>query len=700
MPMIRSLATSSPPSRRRAALRVAALSLGVALCVAATTAFAQFDGNVGNDLTTQGDTGNNTPSASAPSNNNDTGNGSTQLRQSGSNGTRNRQGDQPEPRDSNERRQPYKPSEFERYVQQRAEALRSQGQGAQQGDGDDLDSQQTSASVNGNGSGNGSGNGNANANNIRQRNDVIRRFGANLMTDAWQASVTQDPLPAVPGDYIIRAGDEIQLTVWGSADANLRLTVDRSGNISVPRVGSITVAGLRNADLPDAIRRRVGETFKNFQLTATMGQVRAIRVFVGGYAQRPGSLVVSGLSSVLHALMRAGGPSAAGSFRDIHLRRNGKEVAVFDLYDLLLRGDRNTDQLVQPDDIIFIGPIGTQVAMLGSVNQQAIYELKPGESLVDVLGMAGGFNAVADRRRVAIERLADRNTGRVTELALPAHAHDALDTGDLVLAYSAVTLALPQGNQNEHVRVEGEVAHPGEYILPPGSRMSDAIRLAGGMTAAAYPYGTEFMRDSVRRTQQVNYERALRDLETDMTKNQANQRVTSSEELAAQSATATASGRLLERLRQVRPTGRVVLQLPPDATTLPDLALEDGDTVHIPNRGSSVGIFGSVFNAGNFVFEPGHTTEQYLAQAGGPTRGADKSSVFMLRANGSVISAQQGASFWHSSSDFSDAVVQPGDTIFVPEQVSKATFVQDAKDWTQILYQFGLGLAGIKTLGL
>jgi len=105
-----------------------------------------------------------------------------------------------------------------------------------------------------------------------------------------------------------------------------------------------------------------------------------------------------------------------------------------------------------------------------------------------------------------------------------------------------------------------------------------------------------------------------------------------------------------------------------------------------------VGIFGSVFNTGSFVFEPGHTTTQYLAQAGGPTRGADKDSIFMIRANGSVISARQGASFWHSGNNFNDAVVVAGDTIFVPEQVNKATFVQDAKDWTQILYQFGLAL--------
>jgi len=423
-------------------------------------------------------------------------------------------------------------------------------------------------------------------------------------------------------------------------------------------------------------------------------------VFVGGYVQRPGSVTVNGLSSILHTIMRAGGPSASGSFRDIHLRRGGKEVAVFDLYDLLLKGNRDTDALVQPDDVIFVGPIGTQVAVLGSVNQQAIYELKPGETLADVLGMAGGLNAVADSSRVTLERLADRNSGRVVELSLPAHLHDALASGDIVHAFSVIAASLPQEVQNQHVRVEGEVAHPGDYILPPGSHISDALRAAGGLTGSAYPYGTEFSRESVRRQQQINYERALRDLETDMSKNQASQRVTSSEELASQNATATANARLLNRLREVRPTGRVVLQIAPDAKGLPDLALEDGDTLNIPNRSSSVGIFGSVFSTGSFVFEPSHTTAQYLALAGGPTRGADKDSIFMLRANGSVVSARQGSSFWHSSSDFGSTVVQPGDTIFVPEQVNKSTFVQDAKDWTQILYQFGLGLAGINALGL
>ncbi len=691
--MIRSLSALPRPPRRLVSHCAVACILALGACAAPVLARTQFDGNTNNDLTATsnangaGTSGTSTDRSSSDAS--DAGNGSGNASDNGQQGgtttltpgqrqatpttANNRRTGQPDPRESTDQRPPYQPGEFELYVQQQVNAAQP------------TSPTPTSASS-------------------TPRMVRVRRFGADLITDSASlsstSSVTFDPLPVAPGDYVVRPGDEVALTIWGSVNADLRLTVDRAGRIAVPQVGAINVGGLRNADLEAAIAKRVGMVFKNFQLTASLGQVRAIRVFVGGYAQRPGSITLNGMSSVLHALMRAGGPSAAGSFRDIHLRRGGKEIAVFDLYDLLLKGDRNTDQLVQPDDVIFIGPVGAQVAVLGSVNQQAIFETKPGETLSDVLAMAGGFNSVADRRHVAVERLVDRATGHVTELTLPQHAADALGTGDVVRVFSAITASVPMEYQNERVRVEGEVLHPGDYVLPPGSKISDALRLAGGLTPAAYPYGTEFTRESVRRTQEINYDRALRDLETDITKNQASQRATSAEEISAQSASAASNERLLARLRQIRPTGRVVLQIQPEAAVLPELTLEDGDSIKVPPRGSSVGVFGSVFTTGSFLYEPNHTTEQYLALAGGPTRGADKDSIFMIRANGSVISARQGASFWHSNSNFRDAVVQPGDTLFVPEELDKSTFVQDAKDWTQILYQFGLGLAGIKTLGL
>jgi len=530
--------------------------------------------------------------------------------------------------------------------------------------------------------------------------DPVRRFGSNLLTDSRRPSAGSDPLPLVPGNYVVKPGDEVVLTIWGSVNADLRLTVDRSGLISVPRIGSINVGGVRFADLSNAVKARIGQIFHNFDMTVSIGQVRPARIFVSGYVQRPGSVTISGLASILQAVMRAGGPSAAGSFRDIRLTRGGQQIATYDLYDLLLRNDHRVDELIQPDDIIFVGPLGTQVAAVGSVNQPAIFELKPGEHLEELLAMAGGFSAVADRSRVSIERIADRNTGRVQLLTLPQHQGDALATGDIVWAFSAVDTVLTKTLQNKRVHIDGEVARPGEYILPPNGTLSDVLAMAGGMTSAAFPYATEFTRKSVRKTQEANYDRALRELETSMTMAQTTTRVTSVEEASAKTESAMSSARLLSQLRELRPTGRVILDVEPADRALPELLLEDGDSIRIPARDTSVGVFGSVFSSGSFVFHPGRNTSAYLRLAGGPTKGADKRSMFVIHANGAVVSAQQGASFWHSGNEFETAQVEPGDTIFVPEELDKTTFVQGAKDWTQILYQFGLGVAGIKAVGL
>lgn len=521
-----------------------------------------------------------------------------------------------------------------------------------------------------------------------------RRLGAELATE----SRTADAGAVVPPDYVIAPGDEVLLLLWGSVDADLRLVVDRAGRIAVPRVGSIQVGGVRHADLHAAIERRVGQAFKNFQLSASLGQLRGIRVYVTGFVVKPGSYTVGALSTVVGALMSAGGPSAAGSFRHIELKRAGKQVARFDLYDLLLRGDRSADRLIQSGDVVHVGAVGTQVGVVGSVNRPAVVELVAGEGVADALAMAGGFSAVADRTRLALERLQDRTTQRVAELQLPRDAGLKLDHGDLVRAFSATDALLSTQFQNKRVRIDGEVLKPGEYLLPPASTLRDAIRAAGGLAPAAFVYGAQFSRESVRATQQENYDRALRDLETDLARNVGSQRVSSADQATQNEAQATATARLMERLRVLRPSGRVVLQLEPESMDLPELALEDGDRLYIPPRPTTVGVFGSVFNTGSYLHSPERTLNDYLRLAGGPTKGADEDSIFVVRASGQVISGlQRGGAWFASGGDRIGSVgALPGDTIFVPQELDRTTFVQLAKDWTQILYQFGIGLAGIK----
>ena len=523
---------------------------------------------------------------------------------------------------------------------------------------------------------------------------AVRRLGAQLMQPD---SASVDSLPQVPSDYLLLPGDELQVAIWGSVEANLQLVVDRSGRITLPRVGTITVAGVRFSDIPALLKQQVAKQFRNFDLSVSVGQLRGIRVYVTGFVGRPGAYSVSSLSTLSSALIAAGGPTSAGSFRNIQLRRGGKLLSQFDLYDLLVSGDRSADRVLQPDDVIHVAPVGPQVAVLGSVNQPAIVELKAGDTLGSALRLVGGLSSVADTGRVSVETLSDRTSTRVAQVSWPEGGSRPLQGGDVVNVFSVVDTKIPMGKQNKRVVVEGEVQRPGVYVLPAQSSLRDAIAAAGGLTNDAFVFGTQFTRESVRITQQENYDRALRDLEVDLTRNSSTQRAGTSDEVKAQEGRADATQQLVSKLRLVRPTGRVVINLAPSETNLPLMTLEDGDRLYIPSPPTSVGVFGSVFNTGSFVYNAGRTIGSYLADAGGTTRGADKDSVFLIRANGSVVSNLQ-SSGWLSDGKLASLAALPGDTVFVPEELNKTTFVQNAKDWTQILYQFALGAAAVNTI--
>ncbi|HYU70896.1 MAG TPA: polysaccharide biosynthesis/export family protein, partial [Burkholderiales bacterium] len=160
-------------------------------------------------------------------------------------------------------------------------------------------------------------------------------FGANLFRTVPSTFAPVDNIP-VAADYVVGPGDEIQIRAWGQIDVDYNASVDRDGTISVPKVGVINVAGIKASDLPAFLKTVFGRTFRNFQLTATLGRLRSIQIFVVGQAKRPGTYTVSSLSTVVSAVFAAGGPSTKGSMRNIQLKRGNLVVAEFDLYDLLL----------------------------------------------------------------------------------------------------------------------------------------------------------------------------------------------------------------------------------------------------------------------------------------------------------------------------------------------------------------------------
>ena len=521
----------------------------------------------------------------------------------------------------------------------------------------------------------------------------VQRFGGSLRR-ADSLGLLPDAPARVPPAYVVQVGDEVTVTMWGGVEAEWRLRVDRGGRISLPRVGPLAVAGAEAGSLEPMLRARLERVFKGFELAAAVTEISPLRIQITGFVERPGAYVVPGLSTISAALAQAQGPAAGGSYRRIRLLRNGQTVVVFDLYALLVAADRGADRLLQPGDVLHVEPVGPQVAVLGSVNRPAVFEVLPGETVADALRLAGGFSSVADGTRLNVERLRDRSGVGATELRWPGEAAAALNDGDLLRALSQVEAALPTQGRNKRVRVEGEVLRPGDYLLPPSATLADAVAAAGGPTAAAFLYATELRRERVRLAQQANYDRALQELETELSRTAAARNPRDDNNPPPND---SAARQLLSTMRSRRPEGRLVLDLAPDSTALPAMALEDGDQLRLPPRTQGVGVFGSVFNAGNFAHQGGQDLGAYLRRAGGPTAGADYASAFVIRANGSVASARQGG-WWNGTSRFEEEPALPGDTVFVPEKLDRITFVQGAKDWTQILYQFGVGIAALMTI--
>ncbi len=298
---------------------------------------------------------------------------------------------------------------------------------------------------------------------------LLPRFGANLFSGSPSTFAPVDNVP-ITADYLIGPGDEIRIRVWGQVEGESRSMVDRDGNIDVPKVGTLAVAGVRMDALEGHIRAAIERNFRNFELNVTLGTLRSIQIFVVGQARRPGSYTVSALSTLVTALFASGGPNATGSMRRIQLKRNDKLITEFDVYDFLARGDKSKDARLLAGDVIFIPTEGPQVALSGSVKVPAVFELKESTSLRALVDLAGGLTATARGQKAMVERIDDRRVRRVEEFTLDEAGLDKpVKDGDLVSI-------LPISPRFENaVTLRGNVAMPLRYPYRDGMRISDLI---------------------------------------------------------------------------------------------------------------------------------------------------------------------------------------------------------------------------------
>jgi len=280
--------------------------------------------------------------------------------------------------------------------------------------------------------------------------------------------------------------------------------------------------------------------------------------------------------------------------------------------------------------------------------------------------------------------------------------------GDIVSVFSADDVRLPVSKRRILVRVEGEVTRPGVYTTLPGESLLTLLQRAGGLTQDAYLFGSTFTREEVRQSQKANLDRLISRVQSEgqTSLTALAQNAGSALDAASMQARLAAAQedqkKTIERLRNLKPEGRISLGLQPslfnNSSKLPEISLQPGDRLKIPSRPDFVYVLGSVNTETALLFRPGQTVEGYLKSAG-VTSGGDRDNVVLIRADGSAISSE--STFWSSNKTMA-TVVMPGDTIIMPEKVDKETSwnaaVRNAKDYTQILYQLGLGAAAFKSL--
>lgn len=486
--------------------------------------------------------------------------------------------------------------------------------------------------------------------------DSSRMFGAQLFRGAFSTSSGS----SFNQSYIIQKGDNIQLRMWGAYNFAATLTVDPQGNIFIPNVGPVTIAGTRNGSMQNVIKSRVRQVYRaNVGVYAALEQAQPVKVFVTGFVNQPGYYGGIAADSVLSYLDRAGGVNpASGSYVDIDIRRNGRTVQKVNLYDFLLAG-RLKPFAFKDGDIIVVAPRKHTFSVEGQVLNPYDFEFDvPNLTVQRALRVA---RPKPEATHFSINRM--QGTERRTEYyPLAMASRIRLQDGD----HLNVTSDRFEGTIQ--VRVEG--AHSGEHalVLPYGARLSQVVDQLRPNQLSDIA-NLQLFRKSVAKRQKEMLNVSLDKLEE--TAYAANS--TTKEEATLRKLDAELISKFIEKARKITPKGQVVIL--PDVWR--DVILEQDDVIIIPEISSVVMVHGEVMFPNALSYSSELSVSDYIDQVGGYTADSDKSKVIIIRANGEAEVADNASQ------------LQRGDEIMVLPKIQTKR-VEVARGLSQIVYQLAV----------
>ena len=491
--------------------------------------------------------------------------------------------------------------------------------------------------------------------------DNSRMFGAQLFRGAFANTSGSN----FNSSYIINAGDNIQLRMWGAYQFASTMTVDPQGNIFIPNVGPVHVAGVRNGNLQNVVKSAVSRIYRaNVGVYASLQEALPVRVFVTGFVNQPGYYSGVAADSVLSYLDRAGGVDPnRGSYIDIQIRRHGQLVQQVNLYKFLLAGQLEPFSF-QDGDVITVAPQKKTFSIEGEVQNPYIFEFDVDNLTVgDILDIA---NPTANATNISVTRGVDRAL-RSEYYTIDAAKNLKVNNGDKFVVTSdryAATIG---------VQIKGAHVGNGVVVLPQGSTLKDVVKQIRPSSTANL-YALKIYRQSVAEQQQRNINTSLDRLQEMAL---ANQSVTK-DEAALRQIDAQLIERFITKARQIKPTGMVVVL--PDSWQ--DVILQQGDIIEVPEQTSVVTVNGEVRFQNALTYNPNMTVGQYVAKSGGFNTNANKKEIIVIRPNGENIIVN------------SDYRVQQGDQVMVLPEV-RTKKVEITRSISQILYQIAIATSVI-----
>lgn len=473
-----------------------------------------------------------------------------------------------------------------------------------------------------------------------------------------------------PG-YEISVGDRISLQMWGGFEFTGELSVDAQGNIFIPKVGPVTVQGVKNQDLNVVVSEAVKTVFKrNVGIYANLGGAEPVKVFVTGFVEQPGLFAGHSSDSILFFLDAAGGiDPERGSFLDVKVLRDGKEYRSINIYDFILTGSMPSFQISDGDTIV-VRPARSRAAVLGDVQNSYVFEFDGPETTVGYLLKLARPLPEATHIRISRNNMAKTE---IEYVAVDAASDLKVSPGDVLQVVSDKL----QGSIS--VRVEGEHNSAQEFVLPYGATLGELLSMVR-FGENAQRDAVQLMRKSVKARQKETLDAQLRALEASVLT--ARSRTASEAELRQREAELILQW--VERARKVEPKGQVSLGA---ASSVDEILLEQGDIIRIPRTSNLVMVHGDVLFPSAMAYQEDSTIEGYIEQAGGFTQSRSASNVLLLHRDGSFVKVTK------RQLRSRNIILHPGDEIFVLPRVQTKSF-QLAQDIITVFYQLALS-AGV-----